>query len=170
MSGVAGRVALGVLLAVTLQLVIGSHLTVAGVVPDLLLVATVTVALASGSSAGAVAGFAAGVLADLIGSGPFGASMLVMTVVGYLAGSLQASLFAEGWLAPVTVVLTASLLKEAAYGLLLGVLGVGGPFWRTLARVVLPTAVYTTVVAVIVYPWVSRLLRRERSVATLGRL
>lgn len=170
MNSRASRAALGLLLATALQLMIGSHLRIAGVVPDLLLVATVTMALAAGPSAGAGAGFAAGMLADLIGSGPIGVSMLVMSVVGYLAGSLQASLFAEGWLAPVTVVLTASLLKEASYGMLLGMLGDGGPFWRTLGRVVLPTAAYTTVVAVLVYPWVSRLLRRERSVATLGRL
>jgi cell shape-determining protein MreD len=92
---------------------------------------------------------------------------LVLCVVGYVTGMLQERLFAEGWLLPVTVVFAASLFTALGYWAVSSIAGEGGAFGATVLRIVLPSAIYNTVLAVLVYPWLARLLRREPAVETV---
>jgi rod shape-determining protein MreD len=157
--------------AVLLQVAIAPRIAVFGVVPDLLLLVVITLALVEGPTAGAVVGFAAGLLTDLVATGPIGPSALVLSLVGYFAGSLSASLFAEGWWLPVIVVSVATLVAGTAYMLMLVLLGQDlGPLGAVFLSKVLPGAVYDTVLAVLVYPWLARLLRREQFMTTLRGL
>ncbi len=156
--------------AVVMQVAIAPNIAIGRAVPNFMLLVVVALALTEGPAAGASAGFVAGVLFDLLGSGPIGPAALVLTVVGYLAGSLSANMFAEGWRLPVTVVLIASLLAELSYGVVLAILGVGQPFWSTFAAVMLPTAVYNGVLALLAFPFLARLLRTDRQMTTFRRL
>ncbi|MBE0475531.1 MAG: rod shape-determining protein MreD [Coriobacteriia bacterium] len=156
--------------ATLLQVAIAPEFAIGGVVPNFLLLVVVVIALVEGPRHGASAGFAAGLLLDLLGTSPVGPWALVLTLVGYGAGALQANMFAAGWLMPVTVALVAALGAELGYWLVLSVLGVGGPFVSTLAGVVLPGAVYDTVLALLVFPWLARLLRQGPSITTFKRL
>lgn len=54
--------------------------------PDLLLVTIVCIALAAGSVAGAVAGFAGGLLVDVMTLGTLGTTSIVLILAGYWAG------------------------------------------------------------------------------------
>lgn len=54
--------------------------------PDLLLVTVVCVALVAGSIPGAVAGFAGGLLLDVMTLGTLGVTSIVLTLAGYWAG------------------------------------------------------------------------------------
>lgn len=159
-----------ILAAALLQVAIAPYIAVGGVVPNFLLLVVVTLALVEGPRAGATAGFAAGLAFDLIGSGPIGPMALVLTLVGHVIGSLQANMFAEGWLLPMTVVFAGSLVGEVSYGLVLMLLGSGAPFWATLGHVMLPGAVYNGALALLIYPWLARLLRRDRPMQTYRRL
>jgi rod shape-determining protein MreD len=161
---------IAVLVASLLQAGLAPYLAIGGVVPNLLLIVVVTVALIEGPGSGAAAGFAAGLIFDLLGTGPVGPMALVLTTTGYLAGLLHEQMFAEGWLLPLTVLAIASLLSEVAYGVMLIALGEGGTFWASMAGKMLPAAVYNVALAVLIYPWLARFLRRERPVTTLRRL
>lgn len=161
---------LALVLAAFLQVALAPSMSIAGVVPNLLLILVVTVALVEGPAWGAGTGFAAGLLFDLVSTGPVGPMALVMTVTGYVAGLLQANLFAAGWLGPLTVLFVASLANSLAYGIVLQVVGQLGSFWRTVVTVMLPTAVYNTALALLIYPWLARFLRRERPIQTFGRM
>lgn len=156
--------------AALLQAALAPHLSVLGVVPNLLYLVVVTVAMMEGPGSGALAGFVAGFALDLLSTAPVGPSAFVLTLVGYLAGMLSENLFAEGWLAPLSVVFIASFVSEVAYGMVLAILGAGGGFWSSLVRIMLPGAVYNTAIALLVYPWLARLLQPERSMTTLRRL
>lgn len=162
--------AIAIALAAIVQASIAPHLAVFGVVPNFLFLVVVSLALVEGPVAGCSAGFAGGLLFDLIGTHPVGPYALVLCTVGYVAGLLQANLFAEGWRLPVTVVAVASLISEIAYGIILAVISAGVGFWQPLWRVMLPTALYTTVLAVLTYPWLARLLRRDQSVKSFRRV
>lgn len=156
--------------ALVLQVGLAPHFAVAGVTPSFPLLVVVTLALVQGPSSGAVAGFAAGVMLDLLGSGPVGAWALVLGLTGYLGGMLHENLFAEGWLAPVTVAVVAGLLAETAYLVLMTVLGVAPAFWESVRSVVLPRAVYNALLVLLVYPWLARFLRSDRPVKSFRRL
>jgi rod shape-determining protein MreD len=162
--------ALALVAATALQAGLAPHLAVFGVVPNLFLLVVVTLGLVEGPTAGSVAGFVAGLLLDMLGTAVIGPWALVLSVVGFVAGTLSAQMFAEGWLLPVTVVFVASLIAELAYGLLLAMLGVGGPFFLVLARIVVPAAVYNTALAVLISPWLTRVLRQSPEMTEFRRL
>lgn len=159
-----------VFVAALLQVGLAPYIAVGGVVPNLLLLVVVTLALVRGPAAGASAGFAAGLIFDLFGSGPVGPMALVLALVAYVAGLLHEQMFAEGWLLPLTVLALASLSAEVAYGLILDLLGSPAPFWMAFVTKMFPGAVYNTALALIVYPWLARFLRPDRPIATFRRL
>jgi rod shape-determining protein MreD len=161
---------LALIAAAIVQVALAPHLAIGPVVPNFLLLVVVTLALTQGPNAGCAVGFFAGLLLDLLGAGPIGLWALVFCVVGYLAGMLEANLFAQGWLMPVTLVFVAGLTAEMAYGLVLSIVGEGGDFWSTFGRVMLPGTVYNTLLAFVVYPWLARILRHEPPVRMVRRL
>lgn len=156
--------------AVVLQVGVAPYIAIGGVVPNFMLLAAVTLAMIQGPAVGASAGFACGLLFDLVGQGPVGPMTIVLTVTGYIAGLLAANLFAEGWLLPLSVLAMASLASELTYALILDLLGTPTPFFQTLFSLVIPAAVYNTALALLAYPFLARFLRRERPVAEFRRL
>lgn len=162
--------ALAVLVATILQAGLAPYLAIGGVVPDFLLLVVVTLALVEGPGAGASAGFAAGLMFDLLGTGPLGPAILVLTVTGYLAGMMHEAMFAEGWLLPLTVLAIAAISAELAYGLVMDLLNAGGPFMATFTHKMLPGALYNVALALLVYPWLARFLRQDRPMKSFRRL
>ena len=162
--------AAALLAAFVLQVAVAPYLAIGGIVPNFLLLVVVTLALVEGAGWGCVSGFVAGLMFDLIGTGPVGPMALVLSVVGYAAGTLQANLFAEGWLLPLTVLGVASLTVELAYGLILALLGLTSGWSHTFATVMLPEALYNVALGLLVYPVLARFLRRDRPVKTLRRI
>lgn len=156
--------------AMLLQAGLAPYLAVGEVVPNFLLLVVVTIALATGPNEGAALGFTAGLAFDLLGTVAVGPMALVLTLAGYTAGMLHEAMFAEGWLLPLTVLALTALGSEVAYGLVLDLLGTDVGFWSALVTKMLPGAVYNTVLALLVYPWLARLLRRERPMKTFRRL
>ena len=159
-----------VFVAMLIQVGLAPYIAIGGVVPNILLLVVVTLALVEGPTAGATAGFAAGLMFDLLGYGPVGPMALVLTITGYMAGQLHENMFAEGWLLPLTVLGIASLSSALAYGVLLALLGTGGSFWSALFTKMLPEAVYDTALALLVYPGLARFLRQDRPMTTFRRL
>ncbi len=88
--------------AAVLQAALAPYLSIGQVVPNFLLLVVVTIALVEGPAPGAAVGFSAGLIFDLLGSGPVGPMMIVLTLTGYLAGLMHENMFAEGWLLPLT--------------------------------------------------------------------
>jgi rod shape-determining protein MreD len=156
--------------AFVLQVMLAPHMALFGVVPNLLLLVVITLAFVEGPSAGAIAGFGGGLMLDLLGTAPVGAWALVLAVTGYTSGMLQENLFAEGWLAPVTVAVIAGLVADTFYLIVLAIVGAGPAFWASLGQVVLPGAVYNAMLVLLAYPWLARFLRSDRTMKSFKRL
>lgn len=80
------RIAPLVLVAAVVQVTTVSGARLLGAEPDLLLVTIVCIALVAGSIPGAVAGFAGGLLVDVMTLGTLGTTSIVLTLGGYWAG------------------------------------------------------------------------------------
>ena len=78
--------------------------------PDLLLVTIVCIALVAGSVPGAVAGFAAGLLVDVMTLGTLGVTSIVLTLAGYWAGRYGETTGRGRRYAPVVAAFAISLL------------------------------------------------------------
>jgi rod shape-determining protein MreD len=149
--------ALAALLAVSVALVaqasVFSHLTVQGVVPDLVLLVVVAAALAHGSELGLVLGFGAGLLLDLAPPADHyaGRWALALLVVGYVAGRLAAPGPARvtQWLPVAAAASFVGTSVFALTGLLLHdpSVGVG-----ELLRVEVVTLVWDVALALVVVP------------------
>jgi rod shape-determining protein MreD len=83
---VALRIAPLVLVAAIVQVTTISGARLLGAEPELLLVTIVCVALIAGSIPGAIAGFAGGLLVDVMTLGTLGTTSIVLTLAGYWAG------------------------------------------------------------------------------------
>ena len=80
------RAAVLVVVVAIVQVSILAPVSIVGGTPDALLVVLVCLALLRGSIAGAVAGFAGGLLVDTATLGTLGITALLLTVAGYWAG------------------------------------------------------------------------------------
>jgi rod shape-determining protein MreD len=85
-AGGATRAGAVVFVAALFQAVIFSSISIGGGTPDVLLVAVVSLGLLRGSVAGAVLGFAGGLVLDLLTLETLGLSSLVLTLAGFWAG------------------------------------------------------------------------------------
>jgi rod shape-determining protein MreD len=83
---VALRAAPLVLVAAVVQVTTISGTRLLGAEPELLLVTIVCLALVAGSIPGAVAGFAGGLLVDVMTLGTLGTASILLTLAGYWAG------------------------------------------------------------------------------------
>jgi len=110
----ANRVQLVLVMAllVLLHFYLRPRLWSARVSPDFLLIALVFFAMRAGPGAGAIAGFAVGVVNDALTPAAFGAGALAHTVVGYLAAWGRAVFFADNLLVNAAFVAVALWVRD----------------------------------------------------------
>jgi rod shape-determining protein MreD len=158
-AALAGVIALALLLQTTLL----SPLRILGARPDLLLLAVVAVAMASGPVEGAAFGFAAGLTADLLLDLPVGVSALVYTGLGFGVGTARVYLASESFWLPLGLAAAASLAGVWASGAILRLLDLSGFSWSFVGRSGLTVALYNLLLTPLVYPLVRRLAERVRA-------
>lgn len=152
----------GVLLtvAVVVQASVLARLGLPGAAPQLVVVAVAGVALAGGPAAGAIAGFAAGLLADVAppAVSPIGLSALVLVLVGWSTGLLRGSLpRLPARLAAVAAVTVAALAAASGLAMMLG--AHPGP-WPALAAHWSVAAAYDVALGLLLLPPVGWFWRR----------
>jgi rod shape-determining protein MreD len=150
-----------VLTAAVLQVTVVNRLPLPGAGPDLVLLVVIALSIVVGPTSGAVIGFGAGLLVDLIPptATEVGRWAFVLCLVGYLAGQIQVDARRSVW-----VVLAAVAGLSATAGLLYAGVGLlfGDP--RVTGEVVVSTTVslvlYDLLLAPFVVPGVIALARR----------
>jgi rod shape-determining protein MreD len=144
--------------AVLVQSTVLARLTLAGVRPDLLVLAVVSVAVATDPTTGAVFGFVAGLVADLLFDLPVGVSALVYTAVGFAVGTARVYLTSPHPLVHLVLAGAASLASVWCCGLLLRVFDLSS--WATVTRAGPLVAIYNLLLTPLVYPVVWALTER----------
>jgi rod shape-determining protein MreD len=150
-----------VIAAAILQVVVVNRLPLPGGHPDLLVLVVVAIALASGPQRGAMFGFFAGFMADIIPPAGHIAGRLAFayTIVGYAAGLLddpeETSVFTT--ILVVAGGSAAAVLLYAGVGALLGDIRITA---SATAHSLVATVVYDVVLAPFVVPLVSAVARR----------
>jgi rod shape-determining protein MreD len=152
-----GKVALLFVVAVILQTVLVSRISVLGVTADLFLIFTVVIGMSRGSMDGAIFGFLAGVAADIAFMQPLGIRSLVYVLVGYLVGMVVVRFGTVGPWAVFLVALGASFSEQLLYSLVQFVMGPRAGFFTILGSQILPEAILDALVAIPVYVLLIRL-------------
>ncbi len=150
-----------------------SHLSIAGVTPDILIIPVSVFGFMYGEKTGMYTGFLAGLLFDIFFGGMLGFSALIMTLVGYVNGQFFGLFYPEDIRLPMILIFTSDL----SYGLLFYIFRflVRGKlnFSFYLLKIIVPEALYTLLISIIVYPVLLHAynrfemirLRKERTIA-----
>jgi rod shape-determining protein MreD len=144
--------------AVLIQSTVLARLRLAGARPDLLVLAVVSVAVATDPTTGAVFGFVAGLVSDLLFDLPVGVSALVYTAVGFAVGTVRVYVTSHRPLVHLVLAGAASLASVWCCGLLLRVFDLSS--WATVTRAGPLVALYNLLLTPLVYPVVWALTER----------
>ena len=148
-----------IFVAAMLQAVIVSTLVIGGGAPDLLLVVAICVGLLRGSIAGAVSGFAGGLVVDLLTLDTLGITSLVLTLAGFWAGRYAETSGRGRRLAPLVAVGVITVLAGVFGFVLHYMLGVEVLARHALVTALAPTVLLNLLLALPVYALVRASVR-----------
>lgn len=140
-----------ILVCFLLQSTVFTALKVASVVPNLLLILTVSFGFMQGKKEGLFAGFFCGLLIDLFYGDVLGLYALLYMYVGYVCGFFCKVYFDEDVKVPMIMVACADLLYGIAIYFLLFFMRGKVAFFSYLKAVILPEMVYTVLISIILY-------------------
>jgi rod shape-determining protein MreD len=153
-------------LALGLQMGLGGVAQVSGGPLNLVLIAVAFIAINARQHAAVVGCFALGLLQDIVGTSPLGGYALAYTLIAFLmAGTDRALNVEHAWTHFVVTflggIVTAIVLwlqgRLALHGQLV-------PLWPNIAG-----AFYTSILAIFVLRWLTRLRKRFRFKSSIGR-
>jgi rod shape-determining protein MreD len=134
-----------------LQSTIFSHLTVAGVKPDLVLILIIFYALLHGPKEGMKIGIIGGLMQDLIFGYNIGMNSVAKVIVGFVFGLLERKIYKENLLIPMVALFLGTFLNETIlYVLRMGV-GISGSYLASVRNVIFSTAVYNSCLTPFMY-------------------
>jgi rod shape-determining protein MreD len=173
------RMTLLALVTVIVQIAGVSQISLLGVSADLTPLVVMSVGLLCGSIAGAVMGFAVGLLVDTALLQTLGVSSLILLTVGYLAGRLRELRDPSHALTPVAAGAAATAIAAVGFSLMQFLLGIDSPVSFLLISDIIVTIIVNTILALPVYNIVRRVLlkflpddprrrRRRRAYVTGG--
>jgi rod shape-determining protein MreD len=147
----AGKAAAVVLIAVLLQTLVVSHVTVLGLSVDLFLIFTVIVATSWGPLSGSVFGFVSGIAADIAYREPLGMRALVYVLVGYSLGILAGRYRAARPRTIFLYTLGASFVSKVVLGVFSYLMGPRAGFFGMFGLQIIPGAALDALFAVPVF-------------------
>jgi rod shape-determining protein MreD len=154
------RIALVAFLAVVVQQVVVSQISLFGVTADVTPLVVMAVGLLAGSMAGAITGFAVGLCVDLVMFQTVGVTSLLFITVGYWAGRLRELRDPSHGLIPLALGAVATLFTGIGMAVIQFLLGVDAPVsWLLIQQIVLQVLV-NCLIALPVYEIVRRMLYR----------
>ena len=134
-----------------LQSVLFPHFEIMGVMPDSALVLIVSYAILRGDIEGAVFGFFAGLVQDLLGGMVIGVFALMGFLTGYFCGKPFRDFFKDNYFLPFFIIILVSLVYQFVYYvgsvLIFGQLAMGHYF----INIILPKTIYTASLSVPLY-------------------
>jgi rod shape-determining protein MreD len=133
------------LVCLVLQLALAPNIALANGRINFALVFAGVIALTQGGRSGVMAGFFAGLLFDLLGTGPVGLMSLLLTVAAYLMGIEVRNRIAEDASGSVVVYVISAIVVSLVYNLAMFLVGEASSIIDVIFLRSLPTAVLSVV-------------------------
>ena len=150
-------VAILIIICFLLQGTVFRHLAFGGIVPNLLIVLTASFGFMRGENEGLLIGFFAGLLCDIFYGDILGFYALIMMFVGFLNGKFNRIFYPEDIKLPLALIIVIDISYSMMCYVLLFLLQGKFHFWFYFSNVILPEAVYTILVACVLYPLILKI-------------
>ena len=139
----------------------GRLLNLAGVHPDLVLVAVISWTLLRGSTEGLIWAVVGGLCLDMLSSGPFGLAIVPLVLVSLCARLGYSRVLGAHIVLPLFLVFPLSVLYYLSSILLLSLSGRPTAWADTLVHTVLPASMQNILVMLVLFPLLRRAHRRS---------
>ena len=140
-----------VVLAIVLQTTVFQNIALADVVPNIMLVVTVTYGYLRGRTSGLLVGFFCGLLLDMYCGSVIGLYAFALMTIGFFVGFCQKIYFTNNLILPIILIASSDLL----YGIYVYITEflMRGKLYFGFAFVykILPELIYTVIIGIIVY-------------------
>ena len=134
-----------------LQTAVFTEFTMGGIVPNVLIICTVSMGMIRGKKEGCILGFIFGILMDALYSIYFGIYALILALMGYAAGNLKQIFYEEDMTIPIVLIGVADFI----YGIAIYIFGFfsrgRSNFLFYLRKIILPEVFYTLILAIFLY-------------------
>ena len=141
-----------VIVAYLLQCTVFTSLEIAGIKPNLMLIVTASFGFMRGPREGMFVGFASGLLIDIQYGDMIGFYALIYLITGYVNGLFEQIYFDEDIKLPLFLIAVSDLVYGLAVYFLTFLLRSDFDFLYYLNRIIVPEAIYTIAVTLIIYP------------------
>lgn len=142
---------IAIIISFLLQTSVFSFLKLAGTAPNVMLALVVSIAMMRGQKDGVIVGFFCGLLLDVFYGTMLGQYALLYVAIGYINGFFNRMYFQDDFLFPLAVLLGNSFLYDILvyifFFLMRGRMG----FLYFLKSIIIPEAIYTAIIAALVY-------------------
>ena len=144
--------AAAILIAYVLQCAVFPALAVANIKPNLMLIITASFGFMRGPREGMFVGIASGLLIDIQYGDMIGFYALVYLLAGYASGIFKQMFFDEDIKLPIALIAVSDLVYGIVIYFLKFLLRSDFDFLYYLNQVIIPEAIYTVAVTLVVYP------------------
>ena len=131
-----------VLLIVPFQIVLLDRISIAGIRPDLALIAVCLIGLYRGEMEALLAGFALGLTQDLFSGGAHWGNLCLKPIIGLIAGLASRNLANLTWAFALGFLFTLATFSGTIMYLLKSLTGSGANFFEAARGIILPQACY----------------------------
>ncbi len=147
-----------------LQSTIFHYIELAGVVPNLLLIVTMSFGLMRGRREGMLVGFFSGLLIDIFFGSVLGPYALIYMTMGYVNGFFHRIYYVEDVLLPMLMITLNDFIFNVIIYLIYFLLRNRLNFGEYLLTVILPEMIYTIIITLFFYKFLVRInLRLKKS-------
>lgn len=143
--------AAAILLAFLLQTTIFREIQLADVVPNLLLVVTITYAYLRGRTSGMIIGLVCGLMLDMMYGSVVGLYAFMTMTIGFAVGFCQKFYFTDQLLLPVLLIAAGDFVYSLYFYVTEFLMRGRLNFWFCFVHRFLPEMLYTTIVGILIY-------------------
>jgi len=153
------KILIGLLILVCflLQCTVFHAFSFGGIIPNLFIILVASYGFMGGKKSGLTTGFFSGLLLDIFFGEAIGFYALIYMYIGYINGTFRKVFFPEDIKLPLCLIAASDLVYNILCYCLLFLLRSRFHLWYYLMHIILPEAVYTVGVALIMYPLILRL-------------
>ena len=157
-----------IIIAYLLQTTLFRAISIAGIVPNILMIITSSFGLMRGKTEGMLIGFTAGLIADIFFMDIIGFYAMVFMTIGYLNGFFRRIFYPEDIKLPMILIGTSEMLYCFICYIFLFLLRGRMNLGYFFIHIMLPDVVYTVLVTLLLYRGI-RLLNERLEAYELGR-
>lgn len=151
----------GAIICVLLQIILAPYITIGFAMPNFILAFVLVCALLEPSNPDYILPFVLGLIFDLISAGTIGALTFVCVLFTFVLSKLFILINNDTLFIPLALLALGCFCSEIAYGFLLILCGMDVSFLEAFMYRMLPCGLYDTVICLIAYPILLRVLSAQ---------